>query len=58
MGQPISPFIQILCKKAHGEGIPHGGSTAVGGMGGSGLDQMEKEYLMALKGEQDNTAVA
>ena len=35
-----------------------GGSTAVGGMGGSGLDQMEKEYLMALKGEQDNTAVA
>ena len=35
-----------------------GGSTAVGGIGGSGLDQMEKEYLMALKGEQDNSVVA
>jgi len=35
-----------------------GGSQAVGGLVGAGLDQMEKEYLMALKGERDNAMIS
>jgi len=35
-----------------------GGSQAVGGLAGAGLDQMEKEYLMALKGERDNAMIS
>ena len=33
-------------------------SSAIGGMDGSGLDQMEQEYLSALKGEKDTSVVS